>query len=190
MIFKVNLYSTWWPQNLHISICLMLNWYSFAKYQPNFIIFEWQEDILNVSCKLIGTILCDWHYLVACQHNSWANFFLRQHRKQTILFNVKHGNVQFSGPPCIVLKQRNTVILISVGPCPAHRVCDTCTTSEASNATLSLDQICGHQAACRVAQKLHISICLMLNWHSFVKSQPPRVDKLVLGKFDQNININ
>jgi len=30
---------TGWPQKLHISICLMLNWYSFMKSQPNFIIF-------------------------------------------------------------------------------------------------------------------------------------------------------
>jgi len=30
---------TGWPKNMHISICLMLNWYSFVKFQPNFIIF-------------------------------------------------------------------------------------------------------------------------------------------------------
>jgi len=28
---------TGWPKKLHISICLMLNWYSFVKSQPNFI---------------------------------------------------------------------------------------------------------------------------------------------------------
>jgi len=72
------------PKN-HIFICLMLNWYSFVKSLPNFIIFGW-EDILNIACKLISTVLCDWHYLVVCQHNSWANFMLRQHRKRTILF--------------------------------------------------------------------------------------------------------
>jgi len=66
----------------------MLNWYSFVKSPPNFIIFgwDWEEDILNIACKLISTILCDWHYLVVCQHNSWASFILRQHRKRTILF--------------------------------------------------------------------------------------------------------
>jgi len=123
----------------------MLNWYSFVKYQPNCITFGWEENIMNIAYKLISTILCDWHYLVACQHNSWRNFILRQHRKRTILFlqgsvetrnrccgqymhcfvgnysavslpkimkfgwdvtklyqfNVKHGNVQFFGPPCI-----------------------------------------------------------------------------------------
>jgi len=63
-------------QKLHISICLMLNWYDFVKYQPNFITFDWEEDILNIACKLISTILYDWHYLVACQHNSWGNFIL------------------------------------------------------------------------------------------------------------------
>jgi len=36
------------------------------------------EDIFNIACKLISTILCDWHYLVVCQHNSWANFILRK----------------------------------------------------------------------------------------------------------------
>jgi len=74
------------PPKLHTSICLMLNWYSLVKSQPNFIIFGWGEDILNIACKLISTILCDWHYLVVCQHNSWANFILRQHRKREILF--------------------------------------------------------------------------------------------------------
>jgi len=74
------------PKKLYISICSMLNWYSFVKSQPNFKIFGWEEDILNIACKLISTILCDWHYLVVCQHNSWANFILRQHRKRTILF--------------------------------------------------------------------------------------------------------
>jgi len=64
----------------------MLNWYSFVKSQPNFLIFGWEDDILNIACKLISTILCDWHYLVVCQHNSWANFILRQHRKGTVLF--------------------------------------------------------------------------------------------------------
>jgi len=77
---------TGWPKKLHISTCLMLNWYSFVKYQPNFIIVGWEKDILNIACQLISTVLCDWHYLVVCQHNSWANFILRQHRKQTILF--------------------------------------------------------------------------------------------------------
>jgi len=52
----------------------------------NFVIFGWEEDILNIACKLISTILCDWHCLVVCQRNSWANFILRQHRKRTILF--------------------------------------------------------------------------------------------------------
>jgi len=28
-----------WPKKLHICTCLMLNWYSFVKSQPNFIIF-------------------------------------------------------------------------------------------------------------------------------------------------------
>jgi len=51
-----------------------------------FTIFCWEEDILNIVCKLISTILCDWHYVVICQHNSWANFILRQLRKWTILF--------------------------------------------------------------------------------------------------------
>jgi len=74
------------PKKLNISICLMLNWYGFVKSQPNFIIFVWEEDILNVACKLISTILCDWHYLVVCQHNSRTNFILKQHRKRTILF--------------------------------------------------------------------------------------------------------
>jgi len=74
------------PKNRHISICLMLNWYSFVKSQHNLIIFGWEEDILNIACKLVSTILCDWHYLVVCQHNSRANFILRQHRKRTILF--------------------------------------------------------------------------------------------------------
>jgi len=73
-------------QNKLQNICLMLNWYSVVKSQPNFIIFGRGEDILNIACKLISTILCDWHCLVACQHNSWANFILRQHRKRTILF--------------------------------------------------------------------------------------------------------
>jgi len=73
------------PKQLHISVCVTLNWYSFVKSQRNFIIVDW-EDILNIACKLISTVLCDWHYLVVCQHNSWANFILRQHRKRTILF--------------------------------------------------------------------------------------------------------
>jgi len=30
---------TGWPKKLHISICLMLNWYSFMETQPNMIIF-------------------------------------------------------------------------------------------------------------------------------------------------------
>jgi len=68
-----------WPRNCTFFICLMLNW-------PNFITFGWEEDILNTVCKLISTILCDWHCLVVCQHNSWANFILRQRRKRTILF--------------------------------------------------------------------------------------------------------
>jgi len=42
--------------------------------------------MLNIACKLISTILCDWHCLVVCQHNSWAYFIFRQHRKRTILF--------------------------------------------------------------------------------------------------------
>jgi len=58
-------------QNVHISICLMLNGYSFVKSQPSFIFFGWEEDILNIACKLVNTILCDWRYLVVCQHNSW-----------------------------------------------------------------------------------------------------------------------
>jgi len=37
-----------------------------------------EDDILNIACKVISTILCDWHYFVVCQHNSWANFTLRQ----------------------------------------------------------------------------------------------------------------
>jgi len=37
-----------------------------------------EEDILNIACKLISTILCNWHYLVVCQHNSWANLIWRQ----------------------------------------------------------------------------------------------------------------
>jgi len=78
---------TGWPKKLQIFTCLMLNWYSFVKSQPNFIIFGWEEDIiLNIACKLISTIWCNWHYLVVCQHNSWANFILRQHRKRTTLF--------------------------------------------------------------------------------------------------------
>jgi len=76
----------WPPRKLHIFICLMLNWYSFVKSQPNFTIFGWEDDILNIACKLIRTILCDWHCLVVCQHNSWANSILRQYRKRTILF--------------------------------------------------------------------------------------------------------
>jgi len=35
---------------------------------------------------LISTISCDCHYLIVCQHNSWTNFILKQHRKRTILF--------------------------------------------------------------------------------------------------------
>jgi len=77
---------TGWPKKLHISICLTLNWYRFAKSRLNFIIFGWEEDILNIACKLISTILCVWHYLVVCQHNSWANFISRQPRKSKILF--------------------------------------------------------------------------------------------------------
>jgi len=65
----------------------MLNWCNFVKSQPNYIFFlGWGEDILNIACKLISTILRNWHYLVVWQHNSWANFILRQHRKRTILF--------------------------------------------------------------------------------------------------------
>jgi len=45
-----------------------------------------EEDILNIACKLSCTVLCNWHYLVVCQHNSRANFILRQHRKRKILF--------------------------------------------------------------------------------------------------------
>jgi len=37
-----------------------------------------EDDTLNIACKLTSTILCDWHYLVVCQHNSRANFILRQ----------------------------------------------------------------------------------------------------------------
>jgi len=77
---------TGWLKKLHVSICLMLNWYSFVKSQPNFIIIGWDEDILNIACKLISTFLFDWHDLVVCQHNSWANCIFRQHRKRTILF--------------------------------------------------------------------------------------------------------
>jgi len=33
-------FSGWPPKKLHISICLMLNWYSFVKFQPKFIIFS------------------------------------------------------------------------------------------------------------------------------------------------------
>jgi len=47
-----------------------------------------EENIPNIACKLISTILCDWHCLVVCQHNSWANFILRQHRKRTIVVYV------------------------------------------------------------------------------------------------------
>jgi len=42
----------------------------------------------------MSTILWDRHNLVVCQHNSWANFIFRQHRKRTILF--LQGSVETS----------------------------------------------------------------------------------------------
>jgi len=36
---KIRKAPTGWPKNRHISICLVLNWYNFVKFQPNFIIF-------------------------------------------------------------------------------------------------------------------------------------------------------
>jgi len=38
-LWTLNGTCTGWPRKLHISICLMLNWYSFVKSQTNFIIF-------------------------------------------------------------------------------------------------------------------------------------------------------
>jgi len=45
------------PKNLHISICLMLNWYSFVKFQPNFIIFGrlTPEQIPNKTMHVLST---------------------------------------------------------------------------------------------------------------------------------------
>jgi len=42
------------PKKLHISSCLMLNWYSFVKSQPNFIIFGWDWE------KTCWTLLVNW----------------------------------------------------------------------------------------------------------------------------------
>jgi len=45
------------PKKLHISICLMLNWYSFVKSQPNFIIFGilTPEYIPNKTMHVLST---------------------------------------------------------------------------------------------------------------------------------------
>jgi len=59
---------TGWPKKLHISICLMFNWYSFVKSQPNFCNFwqtyTWIGSQQNNACTVHSTYCVFLHYLV------------------------------------------------------------------------------------------------------------------------------
>jgi len=62
---------TGWPKKLHIPICFMLNWYSFVKSQPNFILFLADLHLNRFPTK--QCMYCPQHLLhvstLSCRNN-------------------------------------------------------------------------------------------------------------------------